>query len=207
MEQTNFDKLMDFVFKWEGGLCDDPKDSGGITKYGIILADLQEELNEAFEKEKAKETDAFKKKQMVCPKATREDIINLTKEHAKKIYYEKYWLKAKCDKILNDDLALAYCDTCINCGIRQATFFLQRAVNNVANADIEVDGKIGDITIGAVNSHDGSGILENFLLQRITFYKTLAEKKPGQKVFLRGWLNRSYALANVVDVPINASVA
>ena len=184
MEQTNFDKLMDFVFKWEGWLCDDPKDSGGITKYGIILKDLQE----------------------YNPKATREDIINLTKEQAKKIYYEKYWLRAKCDKILNDDLALAYCDTCINCGIRQATLFLQRAVNNVANDDIEVDGKIGDITIGAVNSHDGSGILENFLLQRITFYKTLAEKKPGQKVFLRGWLNRSYALANAVDVPISAAV-
>lgn len=181
---ATFERAMDFVFQWEGGLCDDANDHGGITKYGIVLDDLQK----------------------YNPKATREDIINLTKAQAKEIYYKDYWLKTHCDQIQSEDLAIAFFDTCVNCGPRQATLFLQRAVNNIGNDHIKVDGKVGNITIGAVNSHSASGILENFIIQRMQFYKDLAKNVPGQHVFLRGWLNRSNALAKAVDCPINSSM-
>jgi lysozyme family protein len=54
---------MDFIFRWEGGYVNDPADPGGETKYGI-----SKNANPGV------------------------DIKNLTKEDAKRIYHDKYWL-------------------------------------------------------------------------------------------------------------------
>lgn len=166
-----FDEAMDFVFRWEGGLCEDKNDAGGITNYGICLRFLQ----------------------TVDPKATRDDIKNMTKDRAKDLFYKYFWLPCRCDE-LPDKAAFALFDTAINVGVSQASKFLQRVVG------VKDDGKVGPDTVGAVKEyvekHGEAELTVEFLKKRSQFYKNIVAKRPSQKVFLKGWLNRTTALAD-----------
>lgn len=172
---TCFNKAQQFVLQWEGGLCEDANDAGGITKYGVCLRFLKS----------------------IKPDATREDIINLTKEEASQIFYTHFWKKCRCDE-LPERIAFALYDTAINVGVSQAVKLLQRSVC------VKADGIIGDVTIQAVNRFVGEGEedkrLTDFLIRRKAFYTNLAAQKPSQKVFLKGWLNRTSALAAAVSL-------
>ena len=171
-----FDKAMDFVFKWEGGLCEDANDAGGITNYGVCLRFLK----------------------TIKPNATREDIINMTKEDAKDIFYSEFWLKCHCDE-LPPKIAYALFDSAVNVGKGQAGKFLQRSLND-AGAKVKVDGLVGEETVTAcAELLDGGAhevdIVEKMLQNRKQFYKDLATKNPTQQVFLKGWINRTMSLA------------
>lgn len=182
IKDERFRKAQSFVLKWEGGLCEDKNDAGGITKYGVSLRFLKS----------------------IQPDATREDIIVLTKEQASEIFYNNFWKPCKCPQIIDDDIAFALYDTAVNMGVNQAVKLLQRAININTSEELEVDGRIGDKTVNAVNNNSGKYILQSFLLQRVEFYKNLAAKKPSQNVFLKGWLNRVYALAKEVDIDVDS---
>ena len=88
--QPQFDRAMEFVFKWEGGYVDDPRDAGGETKYGIS---------------KRAHPDL--------------DIKSLTKPQAKKIYKEKYWYATGCHK-LPWPLSMVQFDAAVNVGPHRA---------------------------------------------------------------------------------------
>lgn len=88
---TAFDLLM----LNEGGYVNDPKDSGGETKYGIS--------------------------KKAYPNV---DIPNLTIEQAKEIYKKDYWDRCKCD-YLPDCLSVAVFDFAVNSGIKTAIKKLQ----------------------------------------------------------------------------------
>ena len=95
---TDFDKAMEFVFRWEGGYVNDPQDPGGETNHGIS--------------------------KKAYPNV---DITNLTKEAAKEIYRRDYWIKGKCDR-MDWPLNIVQMDCAVNAGIPQASKFLQRAL-------------------------------------------------------------------------------
>ena len=97
-EQSPFDKAFRFLMRVEGGYVNDPRDPGGITKYGIskrAYPDL--------------------------------DIANLTEEDAKTIYQKDYWQACHCDD-LSPELALAVFDCAVNQGVGIATRTLQQAL-------------------------------------------------------------------------------
>ena len=95
-ERSDFDKALDFLRPIEGFVSNDPKDTGGLTIYGISSKSHKEavlvmlKLIEAGKKEKAYEI-------------------------AKNIYYEVYWLKPGCDK-LPFPFNIVVFDTAVNCG-------------------------------------------------------------------------------------------
>lgn len=157
----SFDKIHTFVMKWEGGLTDDANDPGGITNYGVCLRFLQS----------------------VDPKATRDDIIHMTPEKAKQLFYDHFWLKCKCDQ-LPDKIAMVVYDTAVNTGCSQSIKFLQRALS------IQDDGIIGPQTLSEASHCNVEGCVWDFLRYRAMFYENLANKKPSLKCFLKGWLNR-----------------
>lgn len=80
--------------KWEGGFVNDPKDSGGMTKYGIS--------------------------KRAYPNL---DIANLTKEQAKEIYKNDYW-KASAAHRYNWPMCLAVFDAAVNVGVSRARRWL-----------------------------------------------------------------------------------
>lgn len=96
--QDNFETAFNVLLKVEGGLVDDPMDSGGLTKYGIS--------KKAF------------------PEL---DIANLTKEQAKEIYKKDYWDKCLCDE-LPSSFDIVVFDTAVNMGAAKAAMLLQKAL-------------------------------------------------------------------------------
>ena len=159
-----FKKFLDYVFEVEGGYTDDKNDRGGKTTWGIT----EEEAREF---------------------GYTGDMRNLTKDFAKNIYLKKYYLGNKLDKITDDRVALSIFDWAVNSG-RNGTKNAQIAINQLTNANLDVDGIIGNKTLEAINSVDPEKFLQVYHnLQRI-YYRAKVESDKTQEDFLRGWLNR-----------------
>ena len=159
-----FEKIFDYLLEVEGGYTDDKYDKGGKTKYGIT----EEEAREFGYKG---------------------DMQDLTMDFAKNIYLKKYYLGNKLDKVANDKVALSICDWIVNSG-RNGTKNAQVAINQLTNANLDVDGIIGNKTLEALNAADPEKFLEVYHnLQRI-YYRSKVEADKTQEDFLAGWLNR-----------------
>ena len=97
--KESFDKAFEFVIGAEGKLTDDPKDPGGLTKYGIS--------------------------QRAYPT---KDIRNLTLEGAKEIYKFDYWINCGCDA-LEYPIDIIVFDTAVNMGCSVAKKLLREPGN------------------------------------------------------------------------------
>ena len=117
---TKFDDIIEVVLHHEGGYVNDPKDPGGETNFGIA---------------KRSHPDV--------------DIKNLTKEGAKEIYYQDYWMKNRVPQ-LPDELKHIYFDMCVNQGRGRAVKILQQSAN-AKGADLKVDGGLGPKTLSALD--------------------------------------------------------
>lgn len=95
--RDGFDRAFPILLVFEGETVNNPKDPGGLTKYGIS--------------------------QKAYPD---EDIMGLTKERAKEIYKRDYWDKGNCDS-LPSPLDIIYFDTAVNCGLGAASAILGRS--------------------------------------------------------------------------------
>src|SRR5574343_1427713 len=95
-----FLKAVARVLEHEGGYVNDPADAGGETKYGISKRSYPH-LN----------------------------IMALTREQAKKIYYRDWWRRYGYDMIADAGLAAKTFDLSVNMGAKQAHKLLQRSVN------------------------------------------------------------------------------
>jgi len=159
-----FEKIFDYLLKVEGGYSNDKYDKGGKTKYGII-----EEEARKF--------------------GYKGDMQDLTKDFAKNIYLKKYYLGNNLDKVINNKVALSVCDWAVNSG-KNGIKNAQIAINQITNANLDVDGIIGNKTLEALNAADPEKFLEVYHnLQRI-YYRSKVESDKTQKEFLAGWLNR-----------------
>ena len=93
--QTDWDRAIAFVLKWEGGYVNDPRDPGGETNMGISKNSY--------------------------PAL---DIANLTRDQAVAIYQRDYWQASGADK-LPWPLCLMHFDTAVNAGVGRANQLLQ----------------------------------------------------------------------------------
>ena len=161
---NRFKKFLDYIFEVEGGYTDDKNDRGGKTTWGIT----EEEARDF---------------------GYTGDMQDLTKELAKNIYLKKYYLGNKLDKVINDKVALSICDWAVNSG-KNGIKNAQIAINQLTNANLDVDGIIGNKTLEAINATDPEKFLEVYHnLQRI-YYRSKVETDKTQEDFLTGWLNR-----------------
>ena len=113
------------------------------------------------------------------------DIKNLTQLDAKMIYKRDYWDKVKADEIKSDAIAYELFDTAVNMGVRTASKLMQGCVGAF------IDGYIGKQTLQLINSIDEEKILLRFKLSKVARYVSLVKKRPKNKKFLVGWLNRT----------------
>ena len=113
------------------------------------------------------------------------DIKNLTIEEATEIYKKDYWDKNKVES-LPQNLWHIYFDMCVNMGKRTAVKVLQRAAVNKGR-DIEVDGGLGPMTIGALKGVE----LDRVRAFRVKYYVDLITAKPEQEKFFLGWFRRA----------------
>ncbi len=105
-----FDKVMEYVFRDEGGYVNHPKDPGGATNMGVT----QRTYN-GYCKQKGIPTKSVK---------------DLTKDEAKQVYYELFWEKSGAKDIAqngNEKLAYVVFDTAIHSGIPRAKKLLAKS--------------------------------------------------------------------------------
>ena len=113
------------------------------------------------------------------------DIKNLTIEQATEIYKKDYWDKNRVES-LPQNLWHIYFDMCVNMGKRTAVKVLQRAAVNKGR-DIEVDGGLGPMTIGALKGVE----LDRVRAFRVKYYVDLITARPEQEKFFLGWFRRA----------------
>lgn len=113
------------------------------------------------------------------------DIAGLTIQDAIDIYCEDYWVPLCADQIVKQVVANVLFDFAVNTGRRRAIKLMQQI------ACVSIDGMIGPITIGAINSADGEKLAMQYTLQRVQFYSDLASGRKSQRKFLSGWINRA----------------
>jgi len=113
------------------------------------------------------------------------DIKNLTLAGAKEIYRRDYWERLRADEITHQQVADELFDTAVNMGVRTATKLIQMAL------DVHPDGKLGNITLTSLNKSDAEKILLKFKLAKIARYTYLAKKRPANRKYLLGWINRT----------------
>lgn len=166
MLEKEIDVIFEEAFKntllHEGGYVNDPQDPGGETKYGVSKRSYPHI-----------------------------DIKNLTLDDAKKIYYEDFWLKQKCN-VIQKDLAAKLFDLSVNVGTKQAGLFMQRALR-VTKQELIEDGIIGVNTLDAIRRADPIILLASLKSEAAGYYRLLVAKNASMKKYINGWLSRAYA--------------
>ena len=150
-----FLKVIGHTLEKEGGYVIDPTAIGGETNFRIS--------KRAF------------------PKV---DIKNLTEEDAKRIYFEEYWNRGKCDRVPKD-IQPIYFDMCVNFGIRGAIRVLQETVDSTGTK-IDIDGRFGPQTEKLIQDLSPERV-RSFRLLR---FAKIVISKPEQKKFWYGWYRR-----------------
>lgn len=137
---NDFDKMLDFVFQKEGGYTSN--DCGEAGNYGVRQSTY----------------DSYRTRKGL----SKRDVKHITKEEARDLYYNDYYLASGADKIKDPRMALYVFDTAVNMGVSAAK---------------ELYRKSGDD-------------LDKFENLRITRYESIANNQPNKAKYLRGWKNR-----------------
>lgn len=170
---SKFRVAFSHTIKLEGGYSDDPDDPGGETNLGITRRTARRG-------------------------GYKGDMRSLTIEQAEEIYLNLYW-KSKylpLEKIAAWDLLLAIelFDSGVNCGVRTAAKFLQRAINVLREIPIKVDGWAGSGTLKALKTSERDIRKRNIAKLcnhfQISYYIAISKKKTKLKKFLSGWLDK-----------------
>lgn len=107
------------------------------------------------------------------------DIENLSVEEAKAIYYKDWWVVLGLDKFPSASRFQLF-DSAINHGMHNTTRMLQRSVS------VKDDGKIGPITMKAVQASDLNDLLMGFLAERLDFMTNVSTWGS----YGKGWARR-----------------
>ena len=163
-----------FALRWEGGYVNDPSDSGGATNKGVT-----ERVYHGYLEGKG---------------LAAQDVRKMTDTQMHDIYETGYWAKAKCP-VMPIDIDTVHFDTAVNMGIGRAMKFLQKSTGCTP------DGGWGPNTAAAVASCDPGPTLVAYCDIREAFYHGLVRRRPKDKRFIKGWMNRLNDLRGFVGLP------
>lgn len=181
-----FDQAFVFTIAAEKAVyTNDPRDSGGPTKYGVTLKAYASYLGRP-----------------VLP----EEIEALTSEKAQAFYLARYWNPLCCDRITNPAIALCIFDAAVLNGVGTAALLAQEALSS-CNVPLKLDGHIGDKSLAGFNAVREEDFLQAFhglLLHRID---SVVSINPKNEVYRQGWINRANRLLTLSSVrPQNGEV-
>lgn len=131
----------------------------------------------------------------VRPGATLDDLKALTKDEARSLFREEFVMKPGIDR-LPDRVQAEAIGLSINAGPSRAVKVLQAA------AGVEADGKVGPKTIAALEKLSDAQVKAAV----DDFYRDLVQRRPDLQPFLKGWLNRSAALASIPEDTTDGNV-
>lgn len=145
-----FDEIFTRLLGHEGGYTANPADPGGETNWGISKRSY--------------------------PNV---DIKNLTRDKARDIYYQDFWLPLNADK-LSSAVAFQLFDFAVNSGIQTAIRAYQRALS------VADDGHFGPMSLKAAQSMSATDQIMRLLGERLDFMT----RTSAWPTFSRGWARR-----------------
>lgn len=158
LDRERFNAAVNMVLQHEGGYVNDPEDPGGETNFGISKRSY--------------------------PNL---DIKHLTRDQAAEIYYRDWWARYGYGLIASDKIGQKVFDLAVNMGPDAAHKCLQRAINTTSPSGLTVDGKLGPMSMQALNEHPyADHLLAELKLQAIVYYLNLGRPK-----YLAGWVRRA----------------
>jgi lysozyme family protein len=155
------------LLPWEGGYVNDPVDAGGATNMGVTLATWR---MMGYDKDGDGDIDS-------------DDIRLLTPDDAMMVCKKGYWDKWQADKILNQSVAEQLVDWLWGSGY-WGIKIPQRILG------LKEDGRVGPVTLAAVNNADQEDFFNKVKQARIDFINAIFRRDPRQLKFKRGWMGR-----------------
>lgn len=175
------DRIINNTINIEGGFSNHPNDKGGATKYGITLAMFQKLINKT---------------------ATIKDLQGISSNEARQLYRNYYFYNNHLE-LLPEGIWDIMFDMTVNHGPKNAFSILQMTMRRLG-AKNSVDGANGPETQRAATTLAATSLMAlrtGLIAERVGFYSAILQRKPDQRVFASGWLNRSvYFLDNPVNL-------
>lgn len=187
---AEFQKAHWFTARWEGGISDHPNDKGGYTAFGVST-------------EFMKDFAARPKNRTLLESLGLSGIVNrhymkkIDARMAARIFRAAFWDIHSLDDFAQAPATTIY-DACVNHGEKTGLRLFQQAINNSSSSKLAVDGIMGPKTREAILAH-GKEACQEALRLRIQRYHNIVARKPGQKCFLKGWLNRANDLKKYLE--------
>lgn len=168
---AHFSLAFQRLIKDEGGYSNHPNDSGGATMWGITHKNLSR-----WRKEPVSD----------------DDVRNLTLAEAENIYKAWYWDPLNCDLIKSHLVAEIMFNFGVNMGIGTVAKMVQSIVG------VNRDGKIGPISLTAINAREEKPLALEILKAVQSRYAQIVRDNPSQSVFILGWINRSHRALDLI---------
>lgn len=192
----NFEFAVEYVLEIEGILSNHPMDTGGLTKYGIT-----QNVWGAFrgiDNDLARNRGILSRLRISSMGSLPVSVSNIEIRHAKEVYFVRYWLDVRLDRIASKHIAAECFDSGVNAGQINGVRFLQRALNFLRYPTwdaLTVDGVIGPVTLGRISDLTSKGFERAIVIaqngNQFIHYNSLAEREPGRYLhFTRGWAKR-----------------
>ena len=160
---AQFQDALAVTIRWEGGLSNNPSDSGGETYEGISRNNFPNWAGWPI-------IDAGNYE-------GNQDLQGAVVQ----FYHDNFW---KYDGINSQDVATKIFDLGVNVGTVHAIKITQGATN------IEVDGIYGQQTEDAINSTDSGSLLAAIRSSAEQYHREVVQTHPQDAIFLNGWLRR-----------------
>lgn len=164
---ADYKKLKPFILRWEGGYVNRKSDRGGPTNKGITLKTFQS----FYGKDKGID-----------------DLKRLTDEQWDHIFLKGFWNPFQAGEIKSQSVA----NICVDWAWASGTVTAIRQVQRILR--VAVDGKVGKVTLNAINSLNARRLFDSIKARRIAFVENIVKNDPSQSVNLRGWKNRINAI-------------
>lgn len=162
-----FQKALHYTYGNEGGFSNVKEDRGGPTKFGITIHDLER----------------WRKKEL-----TAEDVRNMTREEAEKIYLAWYWRPLHLDRIEDERVAMALYDRAVLNGLTGVSRHVRVVTGNPEKG--MGDTPHFDPLIDEVNATNPVAFVMRIADRCESKHRSNVSANPSQKRFLHGWLNR-----------------
>lgn len=169
---ADFNLAIPILLQEEGGskFTNDPSDSGGATRWGIILAELVEH---GCDFDGDGDVDA-------------DDVRVMTQEQAEGIYLANYWNANRLSELNNQAIAMKAFSMIVNAGANGAKIVQRGAIK--LGAAIEDDGQCGRRTIEALNSFEASQLMNAIIEAQVDYYWNITINNINKKALTKlGW--------------------
>lgn len=153
------------------GWSDDPLDAGGATQCDVTFATY---------------CSYCRRKGLPVPDKSR--LRNIPYEHWIEILKTMYWDRWKADSIPSQPLAEILVDWVWASG----SYGITRPQKILG---VTADGIVGPKTLAALNASNPETLFAKIKHDRVKFCNEIVARRPSQKKWLRGWLNRINALS------------